>query len=175
MYLEMGPTQCSNCYSKTCTPTRATNFESPTGTRVARKKRREIPDAVARNDIAEGIGSSSNQFSPGDTETQAPPIGIDQIVAFFRRGKQQILETATKALGRREGGEYARLVTNLEYRRHFVTLCRANYRIKQVNNSSIVSDRRRRILDQERVKRECIYFFQTQNGTSTPIMDQYLK
>jgi hypothetical protein len=139
------------------------------------QKRREIPDADARNDMAEGNGSSSNQFSPGDTETQAPPIGIDQIVAFFRRGKQQILETATKALGRREGGEYARLVTNLEYRRHFVTLCRANYRIKQVNNSSIVSDRRRRILDQERVKRECIYFFQTKNGTSTPIMDQYMK
>jgi len=66
------------------------------------------------------------------------------------------------------------LIMNIEYRRHFITLCRANHLLaKMSSQNNVVTDRRRRALDQERLKRESLYFFQQKNGTATRIISQF--
>jgi len=96
-----------------------------------------------------------------------------KIINAFRRGKEKVLREATLTLGH-EGGDRAMLITDPECRHHFIALCRANYHLKLVSTGgSVVTDRRRRILDQERVTRECLHFFQMKNGTGTRISSSF--
>ena len=95
---------------------------------------------------------------------------------FFREGKKKIITALADDLGCRVGGSDAKLVVDPEYRKHFVKLCRANYLLKKFDSDvRVVTDRRKRILDQERIKRECLYFFQKENGNATTIRGEYLR
>jgi hypothetical protein len=97
------------------------------------------------------------------------------LVNQFRRGKEVVVKEATLALTQHEGGERALLVTHPEYRRHFITLCRANYQLRKLSgNVSVVTDRRRRVADQEYAKRESLYFFQSRNGNATQISSHFI-
>jgi hypothetical protein len=108
---------------------------------------------------------------PPNIDTKTDALLVNQ----FRRGKEVVVKEATLALTQHEGGERALLVTHPEYRRHFITLCRANYQLRKLSgNVSVVTDRRRRVADQEYAKRESLYFFQSRNGNATQISSHFI-
>lgn len=117
------------------------------------------------------------------TDTPGVPISrVDdgltdnKIVEYFRKGKEKFISRLTDGIGCDRGGPNAKLVVDLEYRTHFIKLCRANHLLKTFEQDSrVVTDRRKRILDQERVKRECLHFFQTKCGMGSRINADYLR
>lgn len=141
----------------------------------------EVMESVG-NDECQSVdnqdeGQSVNIQDEGqsvDNQDECQSVNIQDVVNAFRRGKETVLKDATRDLDSGAYGERALVVVDPDYRRHFITLCRANYQLKRMNvNSSVLTDRRRRVIEQERVKRECLHFFQTQNGSSTYIAAQF--
>lgn len=112
---------------------------------------------------------------------EAPSRAIDgttdaQIVEYFRKGKESIIANLAESIGCDKGGPNSKLVIDLEYRTHFIRLCRANYLLKMFDHDSrVVTDRRKRILDQERVKRECLHFFQSKVGMGSRIRPDFVR
>lgn len=99
-----------------------------------------------------------------------------EIVEYFRKGKEKFIANLTDSIGCDGGGPNAKLVIDMEYRKQFIKLCRANYLLNFLDyDSRVVTDRRKRILDQERVKRECLYFFQSKNGMASRINAEYVR
>lgn len=99
-----------------------------------------------------------------------------QIVEYFRKGKESIIAKLADSIGCDKGGPNAKLIIDLEYRTHFIRLCRANYLLKMFDHDSrVVTDRRKRILDQERVKRECLHFFQSKIGMGSRINSDFVR
>lgn len=99
-----------------------------------------------------------------------------QIVEYFRKGKESIIAKLAESIGCDKGGPNAKLIIDLEYRTHFIRLCRANYLLKMFDHDSrVVTDRRKRILDQERVKRECLHFFQSKVGMGSRIHSDFVR
>jgi len=45
-------------------------------------------------------------------------------------------------------------------------LCRANHALRDLHQKVTVSDRYRRVSEQNRIKRECLYYFQIKNGSA---------
>jgi hypothetical protein len=88
---------------------------------------------------------------------------IHYIANCFRRGREEILKELAQEMLSGNGGPEAMLITNAEYRNRFITLCRANYEIRQLDENRVVGDRRQRMLEQQRNKRECLHFFFPEN------------
>ena len=128
---------------------------------VPKKKRLKIKDQGAHR-------ASSSRVVDGITDAK--------IVEYFRKGKEKIIMRLTDDIGCKVGGPNAKLIVDLEYRTHFIKLCRANHLLKTFDHDSrVVTDRRNRILDQERIKRECLHFFQTKCGMGSKINADYLR
>lgn len=99
-----------------------------------------------------------------------------KIVNYFRKGKQMFIEGLIGNLSYMQGGQHAKLILDMEYRQNFIKLCRANYLLKFLDTDRhVVSDRRKRMMDQERVKRESLYFFQSINGNATVVSSDFYR
>lgn len=127
--------------------------------------------------VGTAVAGGGGAGGGGEDRGQSANASLDEsaIVSAFRRGKERVLRDATREFGERPGGERALIITDPDYRHHFITLCRANYQLKQVSlGANVVTDRRRRILEQERLRRESLYFFQAKNGTATAISSRFV-
>jgi hypothetical protein len=99
---------------------------------------------------------------------------IHYIANCFRRGREEILKELAQEMLSGNGGPEAMLITNAEYRNRFITLCRANYEIRQLDENRVVGDRRQRMLEQQRNKRECLHFFQKINGNAVRVSQTFM-
>jgi len=99
---------------------------------------------------------------------------IHYIANCFRRGREKILKELAQEMVSGNGGPEATLITNAEYRNRFITLCRANYEIRQLDENRVVGDRRQRMLEQQRNKRECLHFFQKINGNAVRVSQTFM-
>jgi hypothetical protein len=99
---------------------------------------------------------------------------VSKAAAAFRRGKERILREVTKLLRTTHGGPEATLITDPDQRRRFMLLCRAKHELSRLARQQFASDRRARVSEQARVRRECLYYFQTLNGTHRPVQTQFI-
>lgn len=112
--------------------------------------------------------------SPVTVEIADKPVsdGLFEFVQdCFKRGKEKLLKRYCDA-GRGCGGECL-LVTDPEYRTAFVKLCEVNFQLREMR-VGIVNDRRQKIFDLQREKREVLHSFQAKNGTARKIKDRYV-
>lgn len=106
-----------------------------------------------------------------EIQNKAVPDGLFEFVQdCFKRGKEKLLKSYCDA-GRGCGGECL-LVTDPEYRTAFVKLCEVNFQLREMR-VGIVNDRRQKIFDLQREKREVLHSFQAKNGTARKIKDIY--
>ena len=111
--------------------------------------------------------------SPVTVEISRKPVSdglFEFIQDCFKRGKEKLLKRYCDA-GRGCGGECL-LVTDPEYRTAFVKLCEVNFQLREMR-VGIVNDRRQKIFDLQREKREVIHSFQAKNGTARKIKETY--
>ncbi len=99
---------------------------------------------------------------------------VSEAAAAFRKGKEQILREVTKRLRSTHGGPEATLITDPDQRRRFMLLCRAKHELSRLARQQFASDRRARVSEQARVRRECLYYFQTLNGTHRRVQTQFI-
>jgi hypothetical protein len=99
---------------------------------------------------------------------------IHSIANFFRNGKESLLKEFAQNSTKSVGGTEATIITDPEYRRWFIKLCRANDETNQINRSKLSSDRAVRMTEQEQTKRDVLYFFKRENGTAPPISSMFL-
>ena len=115
----------------------------------------------------------NNSINPGTVclEIEDYPFkDLASITDTFRKGKDIVLGELLISEGDLPGGPRATLATDAECRQQFIALCRANNEMREITQQRVASDRRNRMTEQNRVKRECLYFFQKKNGTATTIM-----
>ena len=101
---------------------------------------------------------------------------LERAAAAFRAGKEKILRELTSRLEEdaTHGGHEATLITDPDQRRRFMLLCRANHELNIISRQQFASDRRARVTERARVRRECLYYFQKLNGTERKIDSQFI-
>ena len=107
---------------------------------------------------------------------EAGKQSLARAASAFRAGKEKILRELTIRLVETatHGGPEATLITNPDQRRRFMLLCRANHELNIISRQQFASDRRARASERARIKRECLYYFQTMNGTERRIDPQFV-
>jgi hypothetical protein len=121
-----------------------------------------------------GIIQRGLQLTGYDLKSYTTEYNIHYIANCFRRGREEILKELAQEMVSGNGGPEAMLITNAEYRNRFITLCRANYEIRQLDENRVVGDRRQRMLEQQRNKRECLHFFQKINGNAVRVSQTFM-
>ena len=101
---------------------------------------------------------------------------LERAASAFRRGKEKILRELTSRLmaTATHGGHEATLITDPDQRRRFMLLCRANHELNIISRQQFASDRRARVSERARIKRECLYYFQKLNGTEKKIRSEFV-
>ena len=101
---------------------------------------------------------------------------LARAAAAFRKGKEKILRELTGRLmdTATHGGHEATLITDPDQRRRFMLLCRANHELNIISRQQFASDRRARVSERARIKRECLYYFQKLNGTEKKIHSEFV-
>ena len=107
---------------------------------------------------------------------KAGKTNLARAASAFRKGKEEILRELTNRLmeNATHGGHEATLITNPDQRRRFMLLCRANHELNIISRQQFASDRRARVSERARIRRECLYYFQTLNGTERRIDPQFV-
>lgn len=91
----------------------------------------------------------------------------------FKKGKEKLLSLYCESKKCAAGGAESLILRDPEYRSAFIKLCEVNRQLRDMR-VGIVNDRRQKIVDLHREKREILHFFQTKNGTPRFINPNYV-